>query len=467
MAPAHLQDPVALEQQTAHYLGRILDWTQRHRFAVLGGTVCALAGLAFTAVAVAPLAPDAAQLPQRMVTQTLEPTGLQAQLEALAAHEIQLTRSDLTRATDTAEQLLARLGVVDASAAAFLRQDGVARTLLSGRGGKLVQAQAAGDNSLIELIARSPSERSELAKTHFTRLTISRTDAKWLTRLETVPYTSQVRLASGTIRSSLFAASDEARVPDLVASQLAEIFSADVDFHRELRKGDTFSVVYEALVADGDPVPWNSGAGRVTAAEFVNAGKAYHAVWFTAADGRSGYYGLDGNSRRRSFLASPMEFSRVTSGFANRFHPILQSWRQHLGVDYGAPMGTPVRSVGEGVVELAGRQNGYGNVVQIRHGNDRSTLYAHLSRMDVRVGQRVEQGQRIGAVGMTGWTTGPHLHFEFRIKGQHQDPLRIAKAAEVVPLDMASHTRFTQVASAVRVKLDLAQTMAGQRMQAE
>ena len=127
---------------------------------------------------------------------------------------------------------------------------------------------------------------------------------------------------------------------------------------------------------------------------------------------------------RRAFLASPMEFSRVTSGFAMRFHPILQTWRAHLGVDYGAPTGTPVRTVGDGVVEFAGVQNGYGNVVQVEHGNDRSTLYAHLSRIDVRKGQRVEQGQRIGAVGATGWATGPHLHFEFRVNGEHQDPLR-------------------------------------------
>jgi murein DD-endopeptidase MepM/ murein hydrolase activator NlpD len=244
-----------------------------------------------------------------------------------------------------------------------------------------------------------------------------------------------------------------------VAAQLAEIFSADIDFHRELRKDDSFSVVYEALTADGEVIPWNDGAGRVLAAEFVNKGRAYHALWFSGADGKGAYFGLDGRSNRRSFLASPMEFSRVTSGFAMRLHPLLNTWRKHLGVDYGAPIGTPVRTVGEGTVEFAGWQNGYGNVVQIQHGGDRSTLYAHLSRIDVRKGQQVEQGQRVGAVGMTGWSTGPHLHFEFRIHGQHQDPIQVAKASEPVMLDPGARERFAAAAKALQAKLDIAETL--------
>jgi murein DD-endopeptidase MepM/ murein hydrolase activator NlpD len=239
----------------------------------------------------------------------------------------------------------------------------------------------------------------------------------------------------------------------------SEIFATDVDFHRQLRRGDSFNIVYETFTADGEPIAWSQGAGRVLAAEFVSGGKAHHAIWFAGADGRSGYFGLDGSSRRKAFLASPMEFSRVTSGFAQRFHPVLQNWRQHKGVDYSAPMGTPVRSVGDGVVDFAGRQNGYGNVVEVKHSNQRVTVYAHLSRMDVRQGQRVEQGQRIGAVGATGWATGPHLHFEFRVAGQHQDPLLIAKAAETVALDNASRSRFAAVAQKVQVKLDLAETL--------
>jgi murein DD-endopeptidase MepM/ murein hydrolase activator NlpD len=250
-------------------------------------------------------------------------------------------------------------------------------------------------------------------------------------------------------------------VPDAIAVQMAEIFAADIDMHRELRRGDTFSVVYESLTADGETIAWGPSAGRVLAAEFVNAGKTHQAVWYRGADGRGGYFDLAGQSKRRAFLASPMEFSRVSSGFAMRFHPILQTWRKHNGVDYAAPTGTPVRSVGDGVIEFAGVQNGYGNVVQIRHSNDRSTLYAHLSRIDVRSGQRIEQGARIGAVGSTGWSTGPHLHFEFRVNGAHQDPLRIAKASETMTLPAASRTEFAALARALQSQLDVADTLLG------
>jgi murein DD-endopeptidase MepM/ murein hydrolase activator NlpD len=162
-----------------------------------------------------------------------------------------------------------------------------------------------------------------------------------------------------------------------------------------------------------------------------------------------------------------MEFSRVTSGFGMRIHPLQQNWRAHRGVDYAAPVGTPVRTVGDGVVEFAGPQNGYGNTIEIRHGSGRTTLYAHLSKIDVRRGQRVAQGQRIGAVGMTGWTTGPHLHFEFRINGQHQDPLRVAKASETVELSAAARERFAEVAQRLQVKLEVADSLVSQRSYSE
>jgi murein DD-endopeptidase MepM/ murein hydrolase activator NlpD len=215
-------------------------------------------------------------------------------------------------------------------------------------------------------------------------------------------------------------------------------------------------VVYEALTADGEPITWNQASGRVLAAEFVNNGRTHAAVWFQDAHSKGGYYGFDGESKRRAFLASPMEFSRVTSGFSMRMHPIHKTWRKHLGVDYGAPTGTPVRNVGDGVVEFAGWQNGYGNVVQVRHSNDRTTLYGHLSRIDVKKGQRVEQGVRIGAVGSTGWSTGPHLHFEVKVKGQHQNPLIIAKTSEAVVLAPESRAQFTTLAQRLRHQLDVA-----------
>jgi len=438
-----------------------------HHRGIVAAVIVMLGGFAVTAFGIAPLAPDAALLPQRLITESVSPENLDSQLEALADQPLSLLRNDITRGTDTPEALLARLGVSDASAAAFLRSDATARKLLAGRGGKMVQVRTSESGALAELVARYPADRPELVKTHFTRMTVSRTDGRWLARLETQPLATQVRLGSGTIRSSLFAATDEALLPDAVAAQLAEIFSTEIDFHRELKKGDTFSVVYEALTADGEVIAWNEGAGRVIAAEFVNNGRAHQALWFGGESGKSGYFGPDGSSKRRAFLASPMEFSRVTSGFAMRFHPILQNWRQHLGVDYSAPIGTPVRSVGEGTVAFSGWQNGYGNVIQVQHAGDRATVYAHLSRADVKKGQHVDQGQRIGAVGMTGWSTGPHLHFEFRVHGQHQDPIQVAKASEAITLDPASRLRFAEAAKGLQAKLEIAETLVGVRGQAE
>jgi murein DD-endopeptidase MepM/ murein hydrolase activator NlpD len=411
-------------------------------------------------VAVAPLAPDAAELPRRVISESITPPDLAQQLQALSVQSHTLTRSDLTRGTDTPEALLQRLGVRDGQAAAFLRADPEARKLLSGRGGRLVQVELSVEGFLESLVARWPSEATDGTRTHFTRLSMNRAaDGRWAARTASAAYGTEQRLASGTITSTLFSATDEAGIPDAVAAQIADIFSTDIDFHRELRKGDTFSVVYESLTADGQPVPWNEGAGRVIAAEFVNGGRSHHAVWFTRADGRGGYYGADGRSLRRSFLASPMEFSRITSGFAMRFHPLQQRWRKHLGVDYAAPTGTPVRTVADGVVSFSGWQNGYGKTIEIDHGNGKGTLYAHLSRQDVRKGSRVQQGQRIGAVGSTGWSTGPHLHFEFRVNGTHQDPLRVAKASEAVVLDGASKPRFEEVVRSVRAKLELAESL--------
>jgi murein DD-endopeptidase MepM/ murein hydrolase activator NlpD len=441
------------------------DLFKQHPRAVTGTVVALLGGFAITAFGIAPLAPDAADLPRRQVTETVVPEDIDKQLQALAEHELQLSRSDLTRASDTADSLLKRLGVSDADAAAFLRKDAVARRVLEGRSGKMIQVSADSNGALQSLVARYPADNADQAATQFTRVTVTRGEnGQFSARSEQAPLQAEVKLGSGMIRSSLFSATDDAKLPDAIAGQLAEMFSTEIDFHRELRKGDTFSVVYETLTADGEPITWNQGAGHVLAAEFVNAGQAHQAMWYRDASGKGAYFDFNGQTKRRSFLASPMEFSRVTSGFAMRFHPIQQSWRAHLGVDYGAPSGTPVRAVGDGVVDFAGVQNGYGNVVVLKHSNDRTTLYAHLSRIDVRRGQQVEQAQRIGAVGATGWATGPHLHFEFRVKGQHEDPLKLAKSSETLAVTPASRAQFASLAKSAKAQLEVAASMTGGRV---
>jgi hypothetical protein len=219
-------------------------------------------------------------------------------------------------------------------------------------------------------VARFAAPGNDKLPTQFTRLRVERVTGKLVAYSTLAPLASQPLLASGTIRSTLFAATDEAGIPDAIATQLAEIFATDIDFRRELKKGATFSLVYESLTADGEPVTWGSGSGRVLAAEFVNKNQTYSAMWFKDGEGKGSYFGLDGQSKQRSLLSSPLEFSRVTSGFAMRMHPILNTWKQHNGVDYGAPSGTPVRTIGDGVVEFAGWQNGYGNVVHIKHNGD-------------------------------------------------------------------------------------------------
>jgi murein DD-endopeptidase MepM/ murein hydrolase activator NlpD len=467
LEPNKLSSLDPLDRALADGLERTGRFVNRHPRSISSAIVLALAGFGATAFGIAPLAPDAADLPSRIVTESVTPEGIDAQLEALAAHELELYRSDLTRASDTADSVLRRLNVDDTKAAAFIRTDPVARRLLAGRAGKMVQVRTDAHGELDELIARYAAESNQQFSTHFTRLRVARVGGQLRATIETAPLAAQVRMGGGTIRNSLFAATDEAHIPDPVASQLAEIFSTDIDFHRELRRGDSFRVIYEALTADGEPITWHQASGRVLAAEFTNNGKTYAAVWFKDAHGKGGYFDMTGQSKRRSFLASPMEFSRVTSGFAMRFHPVLQTWRKHNGVDYGAPAGTPVRTVGDGVVDFAGWQNGYGNVVSIKHPNERSTVYAHLSRIDVRKGQRVDQGMRIGAVGATGWATGPHLHFEVKVRGQQQNPLIIAKSSETLTIAPSAKGQFEQLAQSVKAQLQAAETVAGSAMYAE
>ena len=451
-----LKSTVLIDRAVASASAHTASFVRTHPRSLTAAVMFALAGFGAAAFGIAPMVPDASDLPKRLVTEIVTPGNMQSQLDALAEHALALYRTDLTRSSDTADSLLKRLNVSDAAAAAFLRTDPTARKLLEGRAGKMVRVQTDEAGALTELVARFAATNSDAVATQFQRLRVMRIAGKLLATVETAPLAAQIRMGSGTIRSSLFASTDDAGIPDAVATQLAEVFSTDIDFHRELRKGDTFSVVYEAMTADGEPITWGTSTGKVLAAEFVNNGRSYSAVWFKDGQGKGAYYGLDGQSKRRAFLASPMEFSRVTSGFVMRMHPIQNVWKQHKGVDYGAPSGTPIRSVGDGVVEFAGRQNGYGNVVEIRHSNQRSTLYAHLSRVDVRKGQHVEQGLRIGAVGSTGWATGPHLHFEVKVGGRQQDPMIMAKASEAVLLTAAGKAEFAQLASNVKSQLDLA-----------
>jgi murein DD-endopeptidase MepM/ murein hydrolase activator NlpD len=437
-----------------HHLASLAQTTgqslSRHPRRIVAGLGLMLLGTGVTAFGIAPLAPDAARLPVSQVVEslTLAPTSV----DALSAPvPLTLFRSDTVRRDDTAQSLLKRLGVTDREAETFLRKNATAQSLLAGRASKLVHAETNDRGELLRLTARwLPSDERM-----FNRLVVERGPSGLDARMETGALTASTRLASGTIRSSLFAATDALNLPDSVAVQLAEIFSSDIDFRRDLRQGDRFSVVYESLEADGESLR----AGRVLSAEFVNNGREHEAVWFEEAGQQGAYFGFDGQSSRKAFLASPLEFSRVSSGYGMRFHPVLGRQKAHLGVDYAAPTGTPVRTIADGVVSFAGWQRGYGNVIEVSHRDNKSTLFAHLSRIDVKKGQRVSQGDFVGAVGTTGLSTGPHLHFEFRDNGVHQDPLEIARQSENIPINPALRKKFDAVAQAQRLQLDAAATV--------
>lgn len=426
---------------------RILQTHPRQVSALAAALLLGATGGAYALVS---LGPDPEQLPVRHVVATVEPLP-QIRLEPAPPPPLNLYRSDLTLANDTVDTLLKRLGVDDPRAAAFLRSDPLASKQLLEGAGRSVTAETHVDHSLASLRVRWSDDNSRL----FSRLVVEQSGDGFQSRMETAPVEISSQLASGTITSSLFAATDEAGLPDALAVQLAEIFSGDIDFRRALRRGDRFTMVYEAITGDGEILR----TGRVLSAEFVNKGKVFQAMWYQppGADAKKGgYYDLNGESLRHAFLSSPLRFSRVSSGFSMRFHPILKQWRRHMGTDFAAPQGTPVRTVGDGVVEFAGAQGGYGNMVIIRHAGKVQTVYAHLSKIKVRRGQRLDQGETVGLVGATGWATGPHLHYEMRVNGVHKDPLAMAQRSQTLQIPQADRPQFLELASQVRNELVLA-----------
>src|SRR3990170_7541868 len=384
--------------------------------------------------------------PEPVFVRTIvEPLALPASAQGSMTNEV-FFREDRFQRGDTISALLEKLEVDDQQAEMLLRSSAAMRPFRLLRPGTTVQARTAEDGSLLSMWFIGG--RDQL-------ISIDRSGEGFTTSEQPADLTRQIQMKSGDIKSSLFAATDDAGLSDSVAAQIADIFAGDIDFPRDLRRGDKFAVVFEIFNHLGRPVK----SGRVLAAEFINQKKSYSAVWFQDAEGHGGYYTPDGKNLRKAFLRSPLEFSRITSGFAMRFHPILRQWRAHKGVDYGAPTGTRVKATGDGVVEFIGRQSGYGNVVVLRHGGGIMTTYGHLSRFanGVRKGARVSQGELVGFVGQTGWATGPHLHYEFRVHNQHRNPLTIAfpAAQPVAPERMAA---IRVVAEPLAARLDLLAT---------
>jgi len=255
------------------------------------------------------------------------------------------------------------------------------------------------------------------------------------------------------ITSSLFRSVNDAGAGDAVAAQLVDVFRYDIDFAQELQPGDTFTLVLEKVYRDGKFLH----DGDILAAEFVNNGKTYRAVRYTTPDGHSDYYTPDGKSLRKAFLRAPVEFSRISSGFGLRWHPILNHMRAHKGIDYAAPAGTPIHAAGDGRVTFRGVQSGYGNVIVLNHSGDVQTLYGHMSRFGagMAVGRHVHQGELIGYVGQSGLATGPHLHYEYRVHGEHRNPAGI-KSIPTEPIAAGQRAAFDTRARQLLTQLDAA-----------
>ena len=409
---------------------------------IVSASALGLAVIAFGAAGVAPMAPDASDLPVKSISQVLALPDINAQLYALEDSQQNFVREEKIRAGDTLAALLGRLGVEDDAAAAFIKTDTAARAVFHLPPGKRVQAHTSA-NGTLQMLSASLGDG---AGNGLKNLVIRREGTTLKAAITTAPLEKRVEMHAGVIRSSLFAATDAAQIPDNVAKQIIDMFSTDIDFASDLQRGDRFNVVYETFWQNGEFVR----AGRILAGEFTNGGASYRTVWFdepgTAQGG--GYYSFDGKSLKKAFLKSPLEFSRISSGFSMRMHPISGQWKRHEGVDFAAAVGTPIRASGDGVVEFVGGQNGYGNVVVVKHWSNYSTAYAHMSRFSsgLRKGAHVSQGDVIGYVGMTGWSTGPHLHYEFRVNNKPRDPLSV-DVPNAQPLTVAERHRFQNVAS--------------------
>lgn len=436
---------------TGKSLLQLLPRTRKTRIVSAGAAL--LSVFAFGAVAVAPIAPDAADMPVKSIEQNLELPNLADQIAALQQNEQQFIHEERIRPGDSIGSLFTRLGVNDADAQKFLRTDKTARRLLSLKTGKRVQAETDEHGLLLSMRATITDGKAGDAR----QITVERQGEKFVAVEAPAKLERRVEMRSREITTSLYSATDSnvdgGSMPDSVVGQMIEMFSTNIDFRSDLKRGDRFSVVYETFWLDGELVK----TGRILAGEFVNRGVAYQSVWYEdPVTKQGGYYSLDGKALKKAFLKSPLQFSRISSGFSMRVHPISGKWKAHKGVDYAASTGTPIRAVADGVIDFAGNSGGYGNQVVLKHWSSYSTAYAHMSRIapGMRKGTKVSQGQVIGYVGSTGWSTGPHLHYEFRVAGQAQNPEKFKSLAQQ-PLSQAELARFRMAAAEMNHRFSL------------
>ncbi len=344
---------------------------------------------------------------------------------------------------DTLSTVFAKVGLSQSTVHDVLASSKEAKQLARLKVGQRLEFELDDQGNLAQL--RSPLNKLESVQ-------LERSDTGYVFKKEQLKPDVNTAYAYGHIESSLFLAAKRAGLSHNLTMDLANVFGYDIDFAMDIRKGDSFEVVYEEKTVAGEKV----GTGNILAARFTNRGKSYTAVRYTNKQGTSSYYTADGQSMRKAFIRTPVDFARISSRFSNgRKHPILNKIRAHKGVDYAAPHGTPIKSAGDGKVLLAGRKGGYGNTVVIQHGNRYRTLYAHMQGFakGVRSGSSVKQGQIIGYIGTTGLSTGPHLHYEFQVDGVHVDPLGL-KLPMADPIAKNEKQRFMQLSKPLMARMD-------------
>lgn len=392
----------------------------KHRLHLTRSLLFAASGLFLTAAALAVVQPPAPPQPVFQAHQTLDLPPLDGQAGDDTAPYIASTR---IRSGDTVSDVLNRLGVNENGLLSFLTHDPNARSVYKLYPGRTVQAALDSQGRMVWLrYAHTPGTNVE-SGVDSAWLEVRPVDDGFSAQERTTAAVRETRIAEGEITSSLFGAADEARIPDAITMEMVDILGSRIDFLKDLRKGDRFRIVYDAYMHNGEEV----GTGDIRALEFVNRGKTYSAVWFENGQGNGSYYDFSGASLKGAFLRTAIKFTRISSRFGMRMHPIHKKWIGHKGVDYAAPSGTPIHATADGTIEFIGRQRGYGNVIIIKNFGDYTTLYAHQRgfAQGLKKGDRIQQGQLIGYVGSTGWATGPHLHYEFRINKQPVDPLSV------------------------------------------
>jgi murein DD-endopeptidase MepM/ murein hydrolase activator NlpD len=417
------------------------------RLWTIGPAALGIVMASITALGISGVSEAESKMLSQHVREAIAPKGLEEQTGALSAHGLDLTREDEIRKNDSIASLFERLGVSDTAALNYLARDRRTQAVLRSNAGQAVIVRTDLEGKLLRLQMLNKLDAWIIERTG---------EGQFETKTARFGSELQIEHRSVQVSRSFFGAMDEAGVPDSITEQVVTLFESDLDFRRQVKPGDIVRVIYENHQVGGRDI----GKYRLLAVRFEAGDKTYEALYFEHPEtGKGNYYDAEGQSVMRGFLAAPLRYTRMSSGFTTyRLHPLFGDPRAHTGIDYAAPAGTPVRAVADGVITQKGWSRGYGNTIEIRHNDRYSTLYAHLQGFSqgIQKGREVRMGDVIGYVGSTGWATGPHLHYEFKVNGRHVNPSRIiAENPQVPSLRGEALRKFSVAANDLRARLTL------------